>query len=873
MDETTSGQPAPHWQAETGRADLRAAHAPQQRQHGAGSPVRHVQALDGQWRAAVVVDPAACGEAAPDCAELDSFEARVPAALQHELVRLGRLDPPFASMKAAAAAAWVSESDWALWRRFDWVVQAHEGDRVVLEVDGIDTFSEIWLNQTRIGATANAYRSYRFDVEPALLRPQGNEILVHVKAHKRAVAPMVDEARKRLGETFRYKGLIRRYQRTFLSGSAYLNLKDSEILGIGIHRSMRLAVVPAMTIEDVHFSTLSVSDERAEAKVEAALSMAPPAGALFRARLVEPESGAVAARAETEAFGAQVDTALTIVRPRLWWPRGYGQPHRYRLEVELVDGDHVLARSRTMVGVKTCELVERAAEGRPTFIFRINGVDVFVRGHNVVPTDHIAVHGSPESYRWLLRLVCDSGSNMVRLWGGGAPEPSDFFEACDALGLMVWQDFYLHSTTYPDYEESWVENYRAECAELVKRLRNHPSLTLICGGNEQCQGWDEWGWRGHIDQFFGRNLIETVGREVAQALAPELPYIVNSPYGGVSCQSPAEGDMHNWGNFHNATKDPLFVSETCWSQQSYSRLATLATEMGLNPEQFRGPGWPARWTELTGLDLVTRPAYGGGVMGMQSLEHYLRDLEIEQALADDQGLSSLLLRSPSCNGLLYWPLNKGAPLFQFGCVDYHGWPLASYYVVKRLFADAVINIYRDIDQVRVVGVNRAMTALQGRLRVVHQRLDGKILWENWLDIHIPAQGRARLDEIDALYGQVRDRTQEMAKAQLWIDDRLVSEDTLLFCPLNECRHADSAIKAVAMRLQDGRVRLTLRSDVVVPMICAEAERRFVATDNYFCLAPDTPRSIDIEWADPADPATELSIEAIGSGAGQTVTIR
>lgn len=799
--------------------------------------------LDKGWYAAAYPDgPAAAGRM-PQTEGADWFGAEVPGAVQYDLIRIGKLSNPYASSKAVQAAEWVHQSDWVFRQRFDFDTDA-EG-QVYLEADGIDTFADLWLNGAHIGSTANAYRAYRFEIDRSLLKESGNELLVHIKAHKRMVEHLVPEAKRRLGPTFKYKGLIRRYQRSFFSGSSLLNL-GGEVLGIGIYKPIRLVVVPSVRIEDSYFETRSIENGQAVADVTVALNTLPKGPARIAARLFDPATGKEVASQEVAVDALEAKLELTVRDAKLWWPRGYGAPNRYRLEIDLLTDTGRLSRNSRLVGLRTSRIATERESGRPNFQIVVNEKPVHARGHNIIPVDYIKVHGSKSAYEQMIRLVCDSNSNIIRIWGGGGIESADFYDMCDAEGIMIWQDFYLHSTTYPDYDPEWVAEYGRECEDLLRLLRNHPCLTVICGGNEQYEGWDEWGWRGEIDRFYGETLFTEVGKQAARKMTPALPYVLNSPHAGNSCQAPALGDVHNWGNFYNSTKDPMFVTETCWSQESYSRVETLERVMDLDLAAYSTLGWPERWKELTGRPLVTRLPYSGGPLVTTSLAEYIKCLEIEQAIADHHALSNLLLRSPSSTGLVYWPLNKGGPLFQFGCVDYLGYPLASYYVIKRLFADTVLTIYRDVDDIRVIGVNRGSTPVEGMLEISHQRADGTILntWEK--SVTIPGDGRARLVDLDGYYGHVVDRNGEVMKARLIVDGRMVSQETLLFTPLMEFPAKPNTLTASIQRTSDTSWEMEVHSDSLVKLFYAEGNQKVLLSDNYFTLSPSEPRRLRIE---------------------------
>ena len=234
------------------------------------------------------------------------------------------------------------------------------------------------------------------------------------------------------------------------------------------------------------------------------------------------------------------------------------------------------------VGIKQARIVRREPSGRETFYVEINGRKVYVRGGNLIPIDSLRARVTPPEYDHLLRLSEHANLNLIRLWGGGVPEHEYFLDQCDARGIMLWQDFFYHSGTYPDDDPDFIAEAEREAEDVIRRMRSHACLTLFCGGNEQLQGWDEWNWRATLDRHPGERLFTELLPAVCARCAPEVPYIPNSPHGGKQCQSPASGDTHTWFDFYNATKDPLFVTETCWGAESYARPDTLREVMGLD---------------------------------------------------------------------------------------------------------------------------------------------------------------------------------------------------------------------------------------------------------------------------------------------------
>ncbi|WP_284253614.1 glycoside hydrolase family 2 protein [Pseudolysinimonas kribbensis] len=793
----------------------------------------------------------------PEPANADWLPAVVPGVIQYDLVRAGRLENPFGGTEAAREAAWVAESDWVYATDFD-APDLESAPRWGLHFDGIDTFAEVWLNGQLLGRTGNAYRNYDFELESSRLTPTGNRLVVRLRNHASGVADKIPEARERLRVTDGIEGrtgkaLIRRYQRSFFTGSSLLNVGTS-VLGIGIHRPVSLVPLPAATITDLFVKTVDVADGTATLDARVAITRTAPGTAVrARVRLMspdDPDTVVADAVAEVPAGDGPTDVHLRLEVPdaKLWWPRGYGEAVLHEARATIESGDVVVDAVRQPVGIKTVELREELPSGRATFEFVVNGVPVHVRGTNYIPVDYLKVHGDEGAYRRVFELLVNGNNNLLRMWGGGAVESDSFYDECDRLGIMIWQDFYLHSNVYPDYDPEFVAEFAAESREMVHQLRRHAGLVLLCGGNEQREGWDEWGWRDTMDRFYGEKLItETIPAIVAE-LDSGIPYIDNSPHGGSTSQSPLAGEGHIWGSFFNSTKDPLFVTETCWGQESYSRPETLAEVMGLDVDEFAGLGWAERWQARTHLGLFIRMPFTD-YHSEGGLREYLAALEVEQGMADYFALSNFRLRSSSNRGIVYWSFNKGGPLFQFGAVDYRLRPLMSHYVVARLYAQTVVGAYRDNDTVRVIVSNRSRRAVAGELEIVHVRTDGTVIKRWHQSVEVAEDTNAEVLSLDGYYREVIDRSTEVILARLSIDGEPVSEDLLLLCPLAELRTPRSEVAVEVARAGAGIWDLTLSVAGVSKLTQIDGADDLVMSDNFLPLVAGYPRTVRVTATD------------------------
>jgi beta-mannosidase len=846
----------------------------------------------GKWQA-VQYDTALPDHSVPDVSaeKGDWFPARVPGAIQYDLMALGKIENLYAGTKAAFDCAWVAKSDWLYRGEFDTPAEAADAGPLILRLKGIDTFSEVWLNGVLLGDTFNAMRVWDFPVKSGLLASPGkNVLLVRVKAHDRMVADKIDEAKRRLKNGDEIEGtlgksLIRRYQRSFFNGGSSLLNLGTGVLGIGVNREAELLVYPGAWFSDFFYRTekIEFGDSigragsgalRSLGKIVFAAENAGSAGETAVRITVTDAEGSTVASMEKELGGGEGEIPLAIGQPRLWWPAGYGAPYLYRLRAELVQNGKIVDEVEQRIGVRTVELVKQDPKGKHTFYFRVNGRKVLIHGQNHIPLDYIKCYAAEEEYDRIFKLLQNQNVNLIRIWGGGVVEEDSYYDRCDEMGILVWHDMFLHSNTYPDYDPEFTANFMAEAEGIIRKTRPHACLAIICGGNEQQEGWDEWGWKGNLDRFYGEKFFNELLPPLAAKLCPDLPYIPNSPHGGADCQSPAVGECHNWGNFYNSTKDPIFVTETCWTHESYSRPETLKKYMGLDVDapEWNTLGWPALWKERTHLGLNNRMPYTSWFTP-ENLRSYLHNLELEQFRADYSALSEYRYRSPSNSGVVYWSLNKGGPLFQFGCVDYGGYPIMSYYAVKRLFNPVGVYAYRDVSDIVVMLSNHGADTLALKVEARHLDKRGRELGKWIWDREIEPGALLRAARLEDLYGNVRSRLEETIYVSALRDGKLVAEDMLFLCPFREYEGEYRPLGIKTEKQAADRWRIRLSAESPVRLVELESNQKLLFTDNYFPMVNGGEKTVEaILLERTGGGPVKLSAGILGAPEAQTLTL-
>lgn len=254
----------------------------------------------------------------------------------------------------------------------------------------------------------------------------------------------------------------------------------------------------------------------------------------------------------------RVEAAFTIQDVRLWNPVGYGDQTRYKLTAKIVCGDFPLDSATKLIGFRRCELIQEPDSWGKSFYFRINGVDVFAGGSCWIPGDSFLAQITAERYHDWIRLLVQGNQIMIRVWGGGIYEDDAFLDACDALGVLVWQDFAFACGNYPAYPE-YLKNVENEVRQNLRRFRTHPSVVLWAGNNEDYQVLERYKLEYDYDNkdpeswlkttFPARYMYEYLFPKLVEEEDPGMLYHPGSPWGdGKHSADPTVGDIHQWNS-------------------------------------------------------------------------------------------------------------------------------------------------------------------------------------------------------------------------------------------------------------------------------------------------------------------------------------
>lgn len=717
-------------------------------------------------------------------------KASVPGSVHTDLLANKLIEDPF-YRDNEPKLQWIGKTDWEYSTTFD-VPAALLGRRnVELVFDGLDTYATVYLNDRAVLEADNMFRTWHVDVKAGLkagpntlrvvFRSPINEILPRMKTLGYELPASNDQGEKTSPHTRKAP-----YQFGWDWGPRFVTC--------GVWKPARLEAWDDARLVDLHVLQNHLDKDAAQLTAEVEVESSGTSGAVLVVE--DPSDKRVAARQTVKLSQGTKRFALklSIPNPQLWWPAGLGSQKLYTLRARLMSGNRVSDELSTRVGLRTLELRQQPDAAGKSFTFVVNGVPVFAKGANWIPADSFPERVTRERYRHLLESARDANMNMLRVWGGGYYEMDDFYELCDELGLMVWQDFMFACSMYPG-DEKFLESVRAEATDNVKRLRNHPSLVIWVGNNEVETAWQHWGWKQNLpaklwDDY--KKIFHGVLPEVLAEQDPSRPYWPSSPSSNLEEDSDSQrmGDVHYWEVWHASKpfdyyerQRPRFMSE--YGFQSFPSIETVNAYTVPADHNIQSPVMLAHQKHPRGNQLI-REYMLRDYPEPKDFESFLYASQVLQAEGIKVGAEHMRRIMPHNMGSLYWQLDDCWPVASWSSVDYFGrWKALQYYA-RRFYSPVLLSPHVEEGQVKLYVVSDRTDPLRAQLHVRLLDFDGRVI----SDITNPVEVSPLLSKsyqtlpLTALL-EGRDPARVFLHCELLADGRAVSSNTLFFRPFKD----------------------------------------------------------------------------------------
>ena len=797
--------------------------------------------LDGAWRFCRADEPR-------------WREGQVPGSVYADLIRLGEMPDPYWRENAETSLE-PMRHDWVYRRTFDLPAEFLRAPRVILRMEGIDTLAQVRLNGQPVGRADNMHVTWEWDVRE-LLRLGENELCVRLESPVNA-ALAAHERMPGWGSSDAIPG----FQQVRKAHCMYGWDWGPRLPDAGIWRSVSL-----LALDSPRLTGVRVRQEHSAEGVT--LSIAPetdlPCTGGWTARLVHPDG-----KVQTLTSWTPGEASLKVENPRLWWPHGAGDQPLYTLRVLLASGDSHTLR----IGLRTVELVREKDAWGESFCFAVNGVRIFAMGADYIPEDCILSRVTPERTRQLIADCAAANMNMIRVWGGGGYPSEAFYDACDELGILVWQDLMYACAFYtltPEMEKS----VRVETRQQVRRLRHRASLALICGNNE-IEGFMRHAIvsqvQGNLKAFGPKNnghyvdylrLFDQILPEIVREEAPQTAWWPASPSSGGRFDNPDDpdrGDVHYWDVWHG--QKPFtdyrrhffrFVSE--FGFQSFPLLPSV--------EQFTAPGDRNIFSPVMERHQRNGAANGKILAYLSETYRYPTDFgtllwcsQLLQADAIRCGVEHWRRNRGRCMGAIYWQLNDCWPVASWASIDYYGRWKALHYQARRFFAPVLLSCEEEGQLSQNPHINEwhpEPIRCGARLNVSNERREpfrgevrwqlrdpaGRVLREGAEPVEVPALSAVWLEPLP--FPEANPRAAVLTFS-LWNGGSRVSGGSCLFCAPKHFAFEDPRLEVVRAGSE-----LIVRAQAYAQHVWLESEDPDLRlSDNDFDLVPGEEKRVRI----------------------------
>lgn len=755
-------------------------------------------------------------------------EGNIPGSVYSFLLDNNLMEDPYYRQNELEAQKFM-DHEFIFYRTFEYELT---GEKAVLHCEGLDTLCDIYLNGAHVAYTNNMHRTYEFEVTD-LLQDGQNEIQIifhpiddYIKV-KQKEEPLIGPC-----ECTEGAGHIRKAS-CMLGWDWGPRLPDA-----GIWRNISLITLDSARITDFHI----VQRHEGE-KVYITTQVETDKDTTVTVTVREPDGN---------TFTIEANRETEIKEPRLWWPNGLGAQPLYVITVMVIEAGKEVDRQEKRIGLRTLKLIRERDRYGESFCHEVNGVRFFAMGADYIPEDNIFSRITPERTRWLLKQCKDSHFNTIRVWGGGYYPDDFFYDFCDEMGIVVFQDMMVACMTLSGKEEAKA-NFRAELFDNLTRIRHHASLALISGNNEVEQVLfrrKESKVKSYIMDSY-MDIFEGLVPEVLEEVCPYIAYIPSSPTTCGHVIDPLNenyGDGHYWKVWHG--NKPFTEYRNTYfrylSEFGFQSFPCEKTIYSFTIKEDRNI-----FSRVMEMHQRSGVANGKILRYLSDTFRYPSDFgtllyasQLLQAEAIRYGVEHFRRNRGRCMGTLYWQLNDIWPAASWSSIDYFGRYKALQYVAKRFYHPLLIScmetgekttrpvvtmepgLYDYETKAQLCVTNDTLDEINGIAAWALRDSKGNVIKEGKDAITVPALSVLRLDEMDFHKTDV-DNT--YMSYELMADGNVLSEGTVLFTVPKYFRFLDPKL-----RYEIRGDELTVYAEAYAKYVEIDSpDSDFILSDNYF----------------------------------------
>jgi beta-mannosidase len=789
-----------------------------------------------------------------------SWPAIVPGCVHSDLRREGVL-APLEWRDNEATQQWLDAETWVYRRTFNLTEGQLKDATPELVCDGLDTLSTVSLNGKVVMETDNMFRTWRSPVAPYL---RAGENTIEITFHSTLPVIAAGQSKVPLREWNIYfdrhlgRGYVRKMSCSY--GWDWAPIAPTA----GIWKNIRLEFIRAARWDDVH---IRQKHSAGEVTLDIQWKTTGPGNV----HLELSKDGKIIAQAD--AASSVGKATLVVKNPELWWPNTLGAQPLYDFSATLTESNGKQDHWKGRLGLRTLRLVRDKDEIGESFYFEVNGKMIFSKGANWIPIKILLPEITREDYRKLLQDTADANMNMLRVWGGGIYESDDFYDLCDELGILVWQDFMFACGQYPSWDEKFMANVEAEARDNVRRIRHHASLALWCGNNELEGAFANRG--DYTWEVYGL-LFDKLLPKVCTELDPDTAYWPSSPHTPVGDRehsgSDLSGDTHHWSVFFGG--QPI-ESQRSWRTRFMSEFGFQSYPEIRTVESYTAPEDRVMMSRI--LDYHQRSEAGNKTIMSFLFDWFQLPSDYADVLIVSQLVQSLCVRyatehlrriQPLCGGVLYWQINDIWPCSSWSSIDSFGRWKALQYDAKRFFAPVVVSIEEDLvaSTAKVHVSNQLPTDATLEVRWQITDTDGEVLIDEKKELKVASQSGEFVADLDAKPLLKKYHAYDLM-IWAWVSEKgkVIGRN---WVPLARPKHlsiSDPQIKTEIRTTAEGTF-IHLSCEKPAPYVVLSLKNHDVRfDDNFFHLHPGESRVIKMTQGPTVDVVrSELCVKSLSS---------
>ncbi len=755
--------------------------------------------------------------------------ATAPCSMYSILLENGKIEDPYYRMNEKAVTV-LSEKDAEMTATVHITEEMLVKKHLDLVFYGLDTLCDVYFNGKKMLYADNMYRTWRIDIKNEAKLGE-NTVRLHFYSPSEYIAHKNKEHflfAANVGFTLGGIGHIRK-------ASCMFGWDWGPILpDMGLYRDVTLeaydARIESFEVRQIHEGgcvTLSVSLNATETDVEAKTCVTTPDG-----------------EREEYALNMTGKTEIAIDEPKLWWPNGLGEQPLYTVDFIIEKNGEVLDRISKKIGLRTLTVSTAKDEYGEEFCHVVNGVKFFAMGADYIPEDNILARCSPERTEKLIQSCVKANFNSLRVWGGGFYPNDYFYELCDRYGIVVWQDFMFACMNVLMTDE-FTANVKAEFIDVLKRIRHHACLGILCGNNEMEEALMYWSscrpskTQKVVDDYL--LLYENILPEICAEYAPDIFYWPASPSSHGGFDDPRNenvGDVHYWQVWHGGVPFEEY-------RKHYFR---YCSEFGFEAFPMMKTLKSFAISEDMKLDSDVMHSHQKCHSGNEKILAYVKDYykipedfgkfvylsQLLQADAIRYGVEHFRRFRGRCMGALYWQLNDCWPVVSWASVDYYGRWKALHYRARKFFAPVLISLH-ETETEKIVNIsNETREAFEGKItvKVKNNRFDVIASYETLISVGALSSKDYRLpaDILTAIEGNANEVFLEYTLEK---DGVMMERDGKIYVKPCEYRFEDPEI-AYEVREENGAYYLDITAKAFAKSVMIEYENAEITLeDNFF----------------------------------------